>query len=293
MKNSSSIKKLLLLMQMLLLLFCCIQFGTYAQAAQTSHIVHSEDDSDKPTHRSLNLFQYDKPISPKKELRIINGVEVTDKRYPYIASLQYAGSHFCGGTVIAPDIVLTAAHCNDISSEVDIYRVVVGQYDHNKDWEGRSIKMKSEVVHPDYNKDEVDNDFSIVVLTEKIREEDGVQFVRLNSNEALPEVGAGTTVMGWGDTDESAFDVETSDVLRETEVFVQSNEECEKSRGVYSSSEFGQVFTDLKGAITENMLCAWAQGTDGCQGDSGGPLVLKGDTPEQDLLVGVVSWGLG
>jgi len=49
----------------------------------------------------------------------------------------------------------------------------------------------------------------------------------------------------------------------------------------------------MNGQVTDNMLCAFANGTDGCQGDSGGPLVIKGSTPDEDLLVGVVSWGLG
>lgn len=178
--------------------------------------------------------------------------------------------------------------------ELDIYRVVVGRHDHDETWEGRSIKMKSEHLHPQYNDNTVDNDFNVILLTEQIREEEGVRIVKLNSDDAVPVVGATTTVMGWGDTNILADVVDISDVLIETDVYYVSNEECEKSEGrVDTGGNFGQVFSNMKGQITENMLCAWGNITDGCQGDSGGPLVIKGSTPDEDLLVGVVSWGLG
>jgi len=171
--------------------------------------------------------------------------------------------------------------------------VVVGRTDLAKSWEGRSIKMKKEVLHPLYDYESVDNDFNIVLLAEKIREEEGIRMVTLNSDGKVPVVGAATTVMGWGDTNALEEKVETSDVLLEAKVFAVSNDECEKSKGAVATSNFGQLFVDMKGDITENMLCAWAEDTDGCQGDSGGPLVVTGNTPDQDLLVGVVSWGLG
>ena len=235
----------------------------------------------------------------EKEARIINGVEATPSRYPYIASLQYGtGEHFCGGSLIAKDIVLTAGHCNGEMMGLATYRVVVGRYDQTQTWIGRSIKIKNEVQHPQYNGDTVDYDFNIVALTEMINEKDdnngdsSIQIVKLNSDTTVPAVGAATSVVGWGDTRD------ISSVLMETEVYVVSNEQCEKSKGTVAT-DFGQMFTNMEGQITENMMCAFAENTDGCQGDSVGPLVMKGTrsgsstTPDEDLLVGVVSWGLG
>ena len=85
--------------------------------------------------------------------------------------MQYAGEHFCGGTVIAKDIILSAGHhCNGESMWFfDTYRAVVGRWDLTDVNKGRNIKVKSEVQHPKYSEQNVDNDFNIIVLTEKIR----------------------------------------------------------------------------------------------------------------------------
>lgn len=53
---------------------------------------------------------------PQNKPFIVGGVEASAGEFPYIVSLQRSGSHFCGGTLIAPDVVLTAAHCSDYSA---------------------------------------------------------------------------------------------------------------------------------------------------------------------------------
>merc|ERR1711874_46945 len=87
------------------------------------------------------------------------------------------------------------------------------------------------------------------------------------------------TVTGWGTTSSGGS---TSDVLREVDVRVWSNLECERTQ--YGS------------AIKDTMLCAASQhghgGQDSCQGDSGGPLVFQDGGSNYDLI-GVVSWGNG
>ncbi len=112
--------------------------------------------------------------------------------------------------------------------------------------------------------------------------------VKLNSDPSVPSVGQNLTVMGWGDTDVRPG-YTLPDVLWTTNVNAISNEECDASEGY---DETGEYWT-YKGMITEDMLCAKANGTDSCQGDSGGPLVINGNDGAADLQVGVVLYGFG
>ena len=127
----SSNKPQVLAAPALFLLFCCTcmhHFFTLTHAQSQTRRHHKNQ-------RALNLF---------KSTRIINGKEATPSRYPYIASLQkITGYHFCGGSIIAPDIVLTAAHCMEGKQDsLDIYHVVVGRHDLKEDSKEKPIEMK-------------------------------------------------------------------------------------------------------------------------------------------------------
>ena len=91
-------------------------------------------------------------LKPSGSTRIIGGTEDTARRYPYAVSLQYAGESFCAGALIAPDVVLSAGHCNGQSLKEGLsYNAVVGRHDLDLYWTGESIKLKEEFRHPDYN----------------------------------------------------------------------------------------------------------------------------------------------
>lgn len=78
-----------------------------------------------------------------------------------------------------------------------------------------------------------------------------VSMVQLNSNETVPEVGEECIVMGWGDTTQDDYTVETSSVLMEVGVYAISNSECGSSEGVHNGYK-----DSYSGLITEHMLCA-------------------------------------
>jgi len=223
------------------------------------------------------LSQKDNPYKPqnphnhpKSNTRIIGGQEATPNQYPFAVSLQDWGGHFCGGSLITKNIVLTAAHCQGTP-----YSVVLGR--HNvKGSGGQTISAKKEIPHTGYDDETTDNDFMLVVLSSDATINNDVKLVSINRDSAKPNVGGGVlTAMGWGDTSPNRA---LSNVLMEVNVNTMSNSDCDKSSDGNDS---------YQGKITDNMLCARASNKDSCQGDSGGPL-MAGNTQ-----VGVVSWGIG
>eukprot|EP00804_Cyclotella_cryptica_P012085 CCRYP_004505-RA/>CCRYP_004505-RA protein AED:0.12 eAED:0.12 QI:0/0/0/1/1/1/2/0/434 len=213
--------------------------------------------------RSLSLFDNDNS-------RIIGGRETTKGRYTYAVSLQDDVGSICGGSLIAPDVVLSAAHCQGVVSHV-----VIGRHDLDET-NGDVVTVDREISHPAYDADSTNNDFLLLFLDRP-------------TTANVEIVDSAVTVMGWGDT--TADDtIATSDVLRFVEVNVMSNADCDASKGTIDG------FNDsYNGRITDQMMCAKDIHQDSCQGDSGGPLVILGDEADggSDVLVGVVSWGIG
>eukprot|EP01083_Nonionella_stella_P026499 72988_1 len=90
-------------------------------------------------NRALGIFDGD-------NTRIIGGEEAVEDRYSYTVSLADDYGHFCGGALIAPDVVLSAAHCAGGK-----YNVVVGRHDVRDKNEGEEIEVETELVHDEYD----------------------------------------------------------------------------------------------------------------------------------------------
>lgn len=239
------------------------------------------------TWRPPPLTQTHSCTNPRLQSRKVN-----DHRYPYAVSLQYHGEHYCGGALIAPDVVITAGHCNggDVGGGDHFigaflgaafsaaYSAVVGRLDLDHRWEGDSIEMREEVHHPLYDEDTVNNDFGLVFLSRPVDWE-GAAYVQLNTDPTVPAGRGGPsrpdeprgdplTVVGWGDVDPRPGDRYQTrpDGLRETTVYAMTNGACEDAEGpVYESEWSVPILTDLGGGISRNMLCAWAEDADACQ----------------------------
>lgn len=185
--------------------------------------------------------------------------------------------------MIAPDVILSAAHCAGGK-----YKAVIGRYDLDRA-DGDVVQVKRELPHPRYNPSRTDNDFNLIFLARKTTA--NVPLVKLNKEATIPAARTPVEVMGWGDTDPSDWSQRLSDELHSVEVNVVSNEQCSQAKGYVGWFNY----QSYEGAITSNMLCAEDANQDSCQGDSGGPLVIKGNDSNgsDDVQVGVVSWGVG
>lgn len=214
------------------------------------------------------------------QTRIIGGGVTNSNRFPYAVSISDSIGHFCGGSLIAPDMVLTAAHCQG-----GPYNAIIGRHDLESN-SGESIPMEREIPHPDYNADITDADWMLIKLRSSTTQ--NIPFIKINSDSSQPSPGQEVTVMGWGDTTADDQTQELAEKLMSVTVNAISNQECDDSEGT-----IGGWSENYHGQITENMLCARDNGEDSCQGDSGGPLVILGNNPSQDVQVGVVSWGIG
>lgn len=202
--------------------------------------------------------------------KIVGGVEAGTGEFPFIVSLQ-RGSHFCGGSLIASDWVLTAAHCVRGNSAVN---VVIGLHDQKNKANADTIASKRIIVHPQYNQSTMVWDFALIQLSRPT----SFQPIALNQGEInVEQAGLTTVTAGWGVTREGSWSL--PDLLQKVEVPLVTRATC---NAAYSNK------------ITESMVCAGfeAGGKDACQGDSGGPLIVE--TASRDrYLVGVVSWGHG
>jgi trypsin len=210
--------------------------------------------------------------------RIVGGVQAKQGEIPYIVSLQAQGwGHFCGGTLIAKNWVLTAAHCVYDNGQVGgIDNIYVGLYDQKDLREAEKMKPLKIYPHPKYVQSKTDYDFALIQLSQNSSRKP----LALNSQE-IPIVSGSnilTMTAGWGTT--SAGSSTTPDILRKVSVPLVSKTVCNAA-------------VSYNGKITDRMLCAGYQagGKDSCQGDSGGPLVAsRNGVP---TLIGVVSWGQG
>jgi len=241
-----------------------------------TNLIREETDlKETSNNQQKELLDVDNVYRKEFNFRIVGGTEADAGEFPFMASWHrsFSSEPSCGGSLVSPNLVLTAAHCQGISGGVRIGSINAIDF-YSGSPRGVEADVTREIPHPDYDDSTTAYDFMLLELDTDI-DTDIYTPINLNFNPNKPRTGQPLTVIGFG-TLESGGD--QPDTLMEVRVPAVSYETC--------SCQYDDIIDDIH-------LCAGIPegGKDSCQGDSGGPIFrkLNGVTTQ----VGIVSFGQG
>jgi secreted trypsin-like serine protease len=226
---------------------------------------------------------------------VIGGTKAREGEFPFLTPLfiGYPGpdgekleAQLCGGSLIAPDLILTAAHCvhgypdfqlragygkNRLSElPVDANGLLLTDGVH-------ASAVKEMWMHPSYDPTTFDSDVALIRLKLPFANAKTISYVKAVGNE--PAAGTRLLVAGWGATNKRG--TKYPDELRKGNVPLFSDEACDKTLRAI----------DPLLAPTERMICAGGRKVDTCYGDSGGPLMAR-TSQGGYRIIGLTSWGV-
>ena len=247
--------------------------ATAATAAPSTTAAPTATTSPTPTTDSI--------VTPN----IVGGTEATIVDAPWqvalitpTASSEFQGQ-FCGGSIVAAQWIVTAAHCVVSGSSVSAastIKVLAGQATLSTTSNTRPVAVSNIYVHPNYVSSADHDDVALLKLSAPLTLVSGsVQAIGLPT--AAPVTGATELITGWGDRASGAGNYPVT--MRKAQIAVFADSVC--------AGAYGGSYSSTK------MVCAAnnAYTIDTCQGDSGGPMAKN--TGSAWVLDGITSFGQG
>ncbi|XP_067853473.1 transmembrane protease serine 9-like [Heptranchias perlo] len=215
-------------------------------------------------------------------VEIIGGRDVKSGSGSYMASIQSANEHVCGGTLIHAQWVLTSANCAVYFFKGGINRVVLGAHALEKKKGSQEFKVIDPKPHPEYDRNTEQNNLALLRLDRAAKLNKFVKVFSLPKSTKYIKNGTTCTVLGWGQTD--VDDNDPSDTLKELSVIVISQHTC-NSKNYYNHQP----------VITDDMICAGDNKGRArtCAGDAGGPLICKNGFLKKKQLSGIAGFEKG
>ncbi|XP_031571313.1 chymotrypsinogen B-like [Actinia tenebrosa] len=191
--------------------------------------------------------------------RVVNGQDAAQHSWPWQISLRVRGRHICGGTLIRPDWVLTAAHCVDRNPVPSGYTVVVGGHRRRGTTSvQQTFNLKKLIKHSGFSMQNLKHDLALLQLERPVSLSDKVNVACLPTADAI--VGSKCYITGWGRTSGGG---PLPDILQQAMLPVASHSDCKAKYSI----------ADAKAHLCAGEARAAASG--GCNGDSGGPFVCE------------------
>ena len=214
---------------------------------------------------------------PASASAVVGGTSAKSGTYAYTVAVGDTAGSFCGGMLIAPRVVLTAAHClTERRTPLASLRVLVGTPNIGGELTTQAaahvLGASAVIVHPKFSERSLHYDAALIVLDRAVAD---VPIISLAT--ASPVAGSKVRAAGWGKTGENASSLPSR--LRTVTLEIGATSECRRGNAA------------LGGYFAPSMLCASMPGRDTCAGDSGGPLV--GSVAGRVMLIGITSFGVG